>query len=364
MAVHDQVLVDGVRLFQLDAIVRVQSATGWDTVRVAELLTALSGVLVSERARIGDVMTGNEIGRVSLEDAFAIVAQLAQAHAASLVDALALKEQLDTAIGWLLVDKLAISDKLGGNGIYHASFADTARLVVSLLNFYGADITDALGIEGDLAAAALLKAGVQDGIAIAPVMQPLLLISAHAEDGVELDQLDAVQMLFNPTILERVALKAGYLAPDGSFTTWAMNTRTGAVTEYANYAFNSFAKIGRRVLGASENGLYELTGDSDDGTSIAARIAGGFLQFGGTQLSRLKEAYIAARGEQEWVLRVITGDGEVYNYRVTNRSMRSTKVHMGKGQRARYFAYELVSTGADFDLDTLEFVPIVMQRRV
>jgi hypothetical protein len=37
---------------------------------------------------------------------------------------------------------------------------------------------------------------------------------------------------------------------------------------------------------------------------------------------------------------------------------------MGKGQRARYFAFELISAGQDFDLDTIEFVPIVVQRRV
>jgi hypothetical protein len=44
--------------------------------------------------------------------------------------------------------------------------------------------------------------------------------------------------------------------------------------------------------------------------------------------------------------------------------MRSTKFHMGKGQRSRYFAFELISAGQDFDLDTLEFVPLVVQRRV
>jgi hypothetical protein len=37
---------------------------------------------------------------------------------------------------------------------------------------------------------------------------------------------------------------------------------------------------------------------------------------------------------------------------------------MGKGLRSRYFAFELVSTGQDFDLDTLEFIPLVADRRV
>ena len=44
--------------------------------------------------------------------------------------------------------------------------------------------------------------------------------------------------------------------------------------------------------------------------------------------------------------------------------MKTTKVNMGKGLRARYFAYELISTGQDFDLDSVEFVPLVAQRRV
>src|SRR5690606_33481148 len=129
----------------------------------------------------------------------------------------------------------------------------------------------------------------------------------------------------------------GYLAPNGSITTWAMNTRTGAVTEYGNYAFNSFANFGNVYLGASDQGVHELRGDTDDGEDIIARLRSGYLQFGGTHLSRLKAAYISARGEGDVYLKIITADGAEYVYTVPTREMRSTKVHMGKGQRARYF---------------------------
>ena len=42
--------------------------------------------------------------------------------------------------------------------------------------------------------------------------------------------------------------------------------------------------------------------------------------------------------------------------------MRSTKVHMGKGQRATHFLYDI--SGSSLDLDSIEMVPIVVQRRV
>ena len=111
--------------------------------------------------------------------------------------------------------------------------------------------------------------------------------------------------------------------------------------------------------------MYELLGNTDAGTSIIAEMRGAYLQFGGTHMARLKSAYIAAHGtDGNFVLRIETLDGVYYDYSATTRSGRSSKVHMGKGQRSRYFAYTLTSLGQDFDLDTLEFVPIVVERRV
>jgi hypothetical protein len=143
-----------------------------------------------------------------------------------------------------------------------------------------------------------------------------------------------------------------------------MNTRTASVTEYGNYDFNSFARIDNTYLGASSSGLYELLGDDDAGTDIIAQIKSGFAQWGGARFSGFKAAYLGVRGEGDFVLRLTTGEGQTYNYSVSTRDMRSTKVHMGKGLRARYFAFELISTGQDFDLESIEFVPLVAERRV
>ena len=63
-------------------------------------------------------------------------------------------------------------------------------------------------------------------------------------------------------------------------------------------------------------------------------------------------------------LKLHTGDGKTYAYKVNASSMRTTRVKFGKGLRSRYLSWELISEGADFDLDTVEFVPISSQRRV
>ena len=149
-----------------------------------------------------------------------------------------------------------------------------------------------------------------------------------------------------------------------SHTTWAVNTNTGAVTEYTNYDFNSFAQMGLKYLGASSNGLYELNGDTDAGTSIIGQLKSGLLQFSGSRFTGFKAAYLGVRGTGDVLLKLVTGDGVTRTYTVTLDSMRTTKVTMGKGIRARYFSFELIGTGQDFDVDTVEFVPIMAQRRV
>lgn len=364
MAVADLALTESVRFVPVDGVILARPALAADSVRVGEGLLAYYGMVIAERINLPVDLVVNEIANATLFDVIDIVEQLYHAQNVYLTDEVGIEqlEQFQRLIA--IIEQLDVGGVLSVNGTYHVSLTQGFKLLVALGQFFGVDISDDLGLDDVLFARALAIAGITDSIDLDNFLSPQLLLNVKLADGVGLEPEQMLQMLYQPTLVEGIEFEAGYLAPDGSLTTWVMNTRTGAVTEYSNYAFNSFAQIGGRYIGASPDGLYELAGDDDDGDDIIARIKGGFMQFGGPQLSRLKEAYIAARGGGRYVLRVRTADGQTYDYGVDTRTGRSTKFHMGKGQRSRYFGYELLSDGQDFDLDTLEFVPIVVQRRV
>lgn len=323
------------------------------------------GIVVTERLGIQDVRRPSQLLGTRLVDTMMVLDGLRTAYAASLVDgiAVAMTEEQHRAV--LLVEQLSIVSTARAAGYYGVTLEDQMiRLRDTLAQFFGAEIVEGLALDPALSTQGLARGAVTDNIAVEGVMEPQLIFAAVLREGLEIEDEKLVSMLFQPTLIDGIEISAGYLSPGGSFTAWAMNARTGAVSEYTNYEFNSFAQVGGRYIGASSDGLYDLMGDDDAGEDIIARLRGGFMQFGGTHLSRLKAAYIATRGEGDFVLKIETADGVVYNYETSTRNMRSTKVHMGKGQRARYFNFELISSGQDFDLDTLEFVPIVVQRRV
>jgi len=73
------------------------------------------------------------------------------------------------------------------------------------------------------------------------------------------------------------------------FKVAAINLRHFAVTEYANFNFNSFAELNGILLGAKSDGIYPLVGGSDQGQPIDAHISTGqaLLEF-----FRVRDIYI------------------------------------------------------------------------
>lgn len=247
---------------------------------------------------------------------------------------------------------------------YRPVFIDVIEYSDVLRRFFGGDLSETMGVDPALTVLPRLARTAKETYGIAAEATPVLVIRITLAEETGLADADTPKAIFGLTVAEGVELTAAYVAPDGNVTTWAINSRTGAVTEYQNYNFNSFAQIGHKYLGASSDGLFELIGDDDDGTDIISKVRSGYSQFNGSRFSGFKAAYLGIRAEGDLVFRLLTGDGRTYNYAVKARDMETVKVQLGKGLRARYFAFELESTGQDFDLETVELVPMVSTRRV
>src|SRR5215472_9227740 len=184
--------------------------------------------------------------------------------------------------------------------------------------------------------------------------------------NLQLSPSQLVHMIYaGDPLLDGVVITALYVSPSGTTTTWAVNTRTNAVTEYINYDFRSFTRMGDRYIAAGGGGLYELDGDTDDGTAIISELMSGYLQLNDKKLFGIKGAYVAIRGGGRFYLKLLSGDGREYVYELKAQpNLMTTKVRIGKGISTTYIAFDLVTEGQDFDLDSLEFIPMTRGRRV
>lgn len=377
-------LADTIALAETDALAWRWAVAAADTLHASYLLNCTKAVPVTLSQGVGAhaalvpargqvllehltmrmTQIANSKSQLSITDAALIASQLLQARPVTLTSGVGVALAQVAQLSLQIIEDLGLLPALTPIFKYHKTMSEAVGTADALTRFLGGHLADTVGVALTQVAVAARSGWISEGIGVAAAVSPRLILRVTAHDSLTLDDASILRAIYRGTIADGIELAAAYLSPGDGVTTWAMNTRNGAVTEYSNFAFNSFAQIGKRYVAASSSGLYELLGDDDDGTDIIATIKSGFAQWAGSKFAIIKGIYLGVRGEGDFVLRVTTGDGKTYNYAVSTRDVRTTKVHTGKGLKARYFAFELISTGQDFDLDTIEFVPLAADRRV
>ena len=228
-----------------------------------------------------------------------------------------------------------------------------------------AQLTDDLEVLRDVMLEALETASVAESatgtVSFVVVAEDELEVGATVSDFIE----------FFLNAEDVIDFRAALTTPGGqSYVAWVTNLKGAAPYEYTNFEFNSFAVIGDMVLACKNDGIYELTGDTDDGDPIQVAWKTGLMDFGSPYMKRMTDAILAYSSDGDMILRVTTTDEgykQEYYYTVsdTHGVVKEGRVKLGKGARARYWQFELENVdGADIDLDSMIVVPVTLRRRV
>lgn len=286
----------------------------------------------------------------------------------SITHSVALADLLSTIPVATIVERVAASVALAALGTYNINVTHGVRLQSVLARAVGAMIAEGAEIDDQTLAQYIAMASQLESLGLAddPNTFTYTAFRGLVAEQMELDDNEFLKFVYRGLVAEGVNIFVLYGEPAGDYTAWAMNTRTNALTEYRNWRFNSFAKMGQKYIGANETGLYELNGDTDNLAATVADFASGYLEMADGKLSGLKGVYLGVSGGGTWLLKLVAGDGRQYVYQFTGQpGLMTTKVIVGKGIRSRYIRWELTQPdGHDFDMDSIEFVPMISGRRV
>jgi len=151
-----------------------------------------------------------------------------------------------------------------------------------------------------------------------------------------------------------------------TFRGWALNLRNSALSEYTNFAFNSFAQFNGYDLAAGAGGICSLDGNTDNGTAITAKVRPGLSQLKADGLKRVVDAYVQYRSTGAMVLTVRSNDGMEYVYPIEPdefNGLAKRRVKVGRGLKLNFWDFEISNdAGADFDLQALSVTPLPVSR--
>lgn len=143
---------------------------------------------------------------------------------------------------------------------------------------------------------------------------------------------------------------------DPSRIAWVMNTETTAACWYDNFDFDSIAQTPSKVLAVGPDGLYELSGGTDNGDAIDASLTTGFMDFGTNNQKHVDAVYFGYTSTGRIAVTAETQDSghSPYTYYLEERpatAPTNSRVVPGKGLVGRYWRFTIRNVaGADFEV--------------
>ena len=149
--------------------------------------------------------------------------------------------------------------------------------------------------------------------------------------------------------------------------TLSVNLSNLAFTQYCNFNFNSFCKIGSKNYSANDAGIFELTGNTDAGANIDSFFELVLSDFGIANMKRVRSIYVG--GESEGQLTLTLKDDEdnsrPYSFSLASDSKQiSGKIDIGRDGQGRYWQTRIDNTsGCYFAIDLIELSITVLGRK-
>lgn len=345
-------------LFALDSA--TPTGVAWALRAAAQTLPALAGAVLRAATLQDQADAGDRLAAVY--QAFLSAGADAGTSVEGMVRRLAVAQAVAFASAPLAGWKHARAEALAA-----ALAADLLRLA------HVGELTSNADVDAALAASMRQLAALESALVPADALDGALrfVVVPLVDRAPAQDSLEAWLRLF--AALDTQAFTAVSLSlGDDEFTGWALTTSNRALSQYDHYPFTGFAQHGGRYYGVAADGVYLLDGDDDNGTPVSAAVRTALMNFGTAKHKRLPAVYLAYRSPGPLALKVVTtsdtGAPVERWYRVRERpttALRETRVDIGRGLRSVYWQLELVNTdGADFDLDTMTLVPMILTRRL
>lgn len=278
--------------------------------------------------------------------------------------------RLGTAVFYLIGDWAYLSTKpsTGVRVLQAVLYAQNDAVDEPAIAFYAADLSQAMlsetvtfsdgyGFDDEI------FGGLSDTITLSSSGAGDVAIQAGIEEFITFLDGYGAQAEFLAGMEGTIKLTDGSGTSGDSLLQYATNIATGAVTRYANFEFIAFCRIGMDTYGVKRDGLYKLTGQSDDGVPVDALIDMAAESLGTTQGKRVGNIFMGLETDGMVSARLTT-DEEFEMPRPAYQRRKEFRADFGRGASSRFWRLRVGILGATAaKLDNIEWVAASTGRR-
>jgi hypothetical protein len=272
-----------------------------------------------------------------------------------------------------IADALVVSGLAGTSLAARESVIEAATLETLLQAGWSVEAVATADFSDALLTELRIQVGLAEAAAAADSTTPFLRLSALIAEEADATDTPATQMTMQEALTDGARVYVTLRLGDTEYAGWVLNTGLRAVTEYRNFAFNSFAKWQGRYYGFREEGLYLLEGDDDAGEPIDAWVRTALETFGTNRWKRIPDLYLGLKADGSLLVKAVTRDDATGAITedwyvcepVDGAGSKPARVKLGRGLASAYMGFEIRNVdGADFALDEIALRPLILKKRI
>ena len=209
------------------------------------------------------------------------------------------------------------------------------------------------------------SASAYDTLGVTDEITTLLIMLATAMEQLNVSTTASAAAKVS-VILQEILRVASSVGKQDEYSAMAMNIVNNASSTYEGFDMNSMTLWNGKYIAASENGIYIMDGNTDDGLPINASLTLGTTDYGTTYRKTISYVYVGAESEADATLAVKVDDGELYSYNLpASERLGTRRAVLGKGLRSRYWQLTVLNNdGADIEIDKIDAEAAGLTRRL
>jgi hypothetical protein len=265
-----------------------------------------------------------------------------------------------------ITETLPLLDSTQTSSSVLGAISDLIRIVDSVTFGLVESIEESLGLQALLDSLFKMVNRVLENLAVLGEDGSTYIHMVSLAESVSIDPNVLHSSIFNNALLDSFIISIPTASGQDTYLAYLLNTETNSVSTYTNYSFNCSTLFNGKYLLGNSSGLYEYGGTTDAGSIIEARIKTMAYNFGTSNLKQIPDMYIGGVGSDKMVIKVSVDNKASVYYKITNKinDLHTQRVKFGKGLIGRYFQFELITNSTDTDIESIEFYPVVLQRKI
>lgn len=257
-------------------------------------------------------------------------------------------------LGLAIYEYLGFTELISSPGVFSNSVSDRFNTTDTISIGYTCVLSDILSLVSTSNVVRLLLNSVTENIGLSETLENRLNSVLPISDSlIILDTITNTGVLYN-TIQDAIALNVIVELGDEVWECYVLNTPKFLPSIYSGFNFNSYTVFDNRAYGCKSDGIYELSGSTDNGVSISTGVQLSTTRFGIPNQKHFRKAYIGIIGSTPY-LSTETESGETKTYSIDTDG----EVDMTRALRSKKWKLTLTNFT---QLDFIKLIPVVLAK--